>query len=161
MSPTPVASATDAASQGDCGSGAHTRITVRSHPRGRRWMSRHAGWHPAAGSADSRSATGPGECEFEGAGHLEQEVLPPWSGDDLDADGQTGGLVMVDGEGDGRLAGHVEHRREHPHRVAVPQGPQGIVLDARAPGTDERRKAGHRRRHEEVEAREEAFDDAP
>lgn len=61
-------------------------------------MSRHAGWHPAAGSADSRSATGPGECEFEGAGHLEQEVLPPWSGDDLDADGQTGGLVMVDGE---------------------------------------------------------------
>lgn len=31
-------------------------------------------------------------------GHLEQEVLPPRRGDDLDADGQAGGLVVVDGE---------------------------------------------------------------
>jgi hypothetical protein len=36
--------------------------------------------------------------ELEGAGHL--DVFPPWRRDDLDADGQAGCVVMVDGHRD-------------------------------------------------------------
>ncbi|MFE2316800.1 AraC family transcriptional regulator [Streptomyces sp. NPDC059441] len=47
--------------------------------------------------------------ELEGARHLAQEVLPSRCGGDLDAAGQAGGGVVVDGDRDRRLARHVEH----------------------------------------------------
>jgi hypothetical protein len=40
--------------------------------------------------------------ELEGASGLEQEIFAPWRGDDLDAYGQAGGVVVVDRDGDRR-----------------------------------------------------------
>jgi hypothetical protein len=81
--------------------------------------------------------------------------------DDLDAYGQAGGVVVVDRDGDRRLAGDVEQGREHGHRVAVQQRHQGIVVGTCSQGTDGWRQAGHGGRDEEVEAGDEGFDDAP
>jgi hypothetical protein len=47
-------------------------------------------------SADRRAAIDPGVCEFKGVRNLEEEVLAPRCGHDLDADGQAGGVVKVD-----------------------------------------------------------------
>src|SRR5262249_2688214 len=52
-------------------------------------------------SAGSWAAIGPGVCEFEGVGGLWQEVFPPGGGDDLDAGGRAGGVVVAGGDGAG------------------------------------------------------------
>jgi hypothetical protein len=44
--------------------------------------------------------------ELEGARHLEEKVVPPRCCHHLDADGQAGDVVVVDGNGDRGLAGH-------------------------------------------------------
>lgn len=69
-------------------------------------------------------------------GHLKQKLPAPGRGDDLDPDGKAGGGVVVDGEGDRRLARDVEQRHEHPHGVAVPHGRRRIlpVDEGRTPG---------------------------
>src|SRR3546814_4213519 len=86
---------------------------------------------------------GPRQRELVRAGDLDEKVLPPGRRHDLDADVQPGGVVVVDRDGDRGLAGDVEHRREHGHRIAVHERHHRIVLDALTPRPDAGRKASH------------------
>ena len=59
-------------------------------------------------SAEGGAPSGPGVSKFERVGGLEQAIFAPGGRDDLNADGETGGVVVVDGDRDGGLAGHVK-----------------------------------------------------
>src|SRR5215475_3626017 len=115
----------------------------------------------ACRSAGSWAPIGPGVCELEGVGDLWQEVLPPGCGGDLDADGRAGGVVVVGGDGDRRLAGRVEQRGGYGRGVAVDRCHRGVVAGAWLPGADGWRQACHRGGEEEVEAGVKALGDAP
>src|SRR3954468_21132551 len=73
----------------------------------------------------------PGEGEFELGGDPEQEVLAAERRDALYADGEPG-LLVGEGQGDGRLAGDVEDGRERGvvelHALPARQGVGRLVV---------------------------------
>ena len=99
---------------------------------------------------DGRPAIGPGLGGLDLGGHPQQHVLAPEGSHELHPDREPV-VVPVQRQGDGRLTGDVERRRER-HQLGRPEQAVQRVVRRAVEGAQGRRGLGDGRGEEQVEA---------